>query len=58
MRPDPARPAANSIAALLSELDVNVHRSIFEYALHDSNPQVARLARKVTAGKGYLIVRW
>lgn len=45
-------------AALLTELDTDVHRPIFEYALHDSNPRVARIARKVTAGKGYHLVKW
>jgi len=45
-------------AALLPELDTEVHRTIFEYALHDSNERVARLARRATAGKGYHVVKW
>jgi len=40
-------------AALLSRLDARRHRAVFELALNDPNPQVARIARKLTAGKGY-----
>jgi len=40
-------------ARFLSELDPEKHRSIFELALYDPNPQVASLAQKLTAGKGY-----
>ena len=45
-------------AAVLSQLDPAEHRAIFELALYDPNPQIARLARKLTAGKGYGEVRW
>jgi len=45
-------------AALLSQLDPAEHRAIFELALYDPNPQVARLAQKLTAGKGYDKVKW
>lgn len=44
--------------ALLSQLDPAEHRTIFELALYDPNPQVARLAQKLTAGKGYGKARW
>jgi len=45
-------------AALLSQLDPVEHRAIFELALYDPNPQVARLAEKLTAGKGYGKAKW
>ncbi len=40
-------------AAVLEHLDPAEHRGIFELALYDPNPQIARLAEKYTAGKGY-----
>jgi len=40
-------------AAVLSTLDPAEHRGVFELALYDPNPDVVRLAQKLTAGKGY-----
>ena len=40
-------------AALLPTLDVTQHREIFELALYDPNPEIKRLAAKLTARKGY-----
>ena len=39
-------------ASVLSTLDVTEHRRIFELALYDPNPEVKRLAQKVTTKKG------
>ena len=39
-------------AAVLPTLDVSQHRRIFELALYDPNPEVKRLAQKVTTRKG------
>ena len=33
-------------------------RAIFELALYDPNPQIARRARKLTTGKGYARISW
>lgn len=40
-------------AALLPQLDPNEHRDLFELALYDPNPEVTRIAQKLTARKGY-----
>ena len=45
-------------AAVLSQLDPAEHRAIFELALYDPNSQIAHLARKFTAGKGYGEGKW
>ncbi len=55
---DPCTCVRLETAALLSELDPEEYRSIFELALYDSNPHVAHLAEKLTAGKGYVKLRW
>jgi len=39
--------------SLLSELDTEKHRHIFELALRDSNPRIKHIARKLTVGKGF-----
>ena len=44
-------------AAVLPSLDVTEHRRIFELALYDPNPEVKRLAQKVTTKKGYADAR-
>ena len=44
-------------AAVLSTLDATEHRRIFELALYDPNPEVKRLAQKVTSKKGYADAR-
>ncbi len=44
-------------AALLSTLDATEHRGIFELALYDPNPEIKRLAEKLTTGKGYADAR-
>jgi HEAT repeat protein len=44
-------------AALLPQLEPNEHRDLFELALYDPNPEVARIAQKLTARKGYDKVR-
>lgn len=50
---DPSACVRRETAAMLGELDPAQHRRIFDLARHDPNPEVARLARKLTAGKGY-----
>jgi hypothetical protein len=45
-------------AAMLVHLDPAGHRDLFELALYDPNPQVARVAQKLTTGKGIAKVRW
>ena len=44
-------------AALLPTLDVTQHREIFELALYDPNPEIKRLAEKLTMKKGYADAR-
>lgn len=55
---DPSPGVRLKTAALLGQLDPRRHRAIFELALYDPNPQVVRLARKLTAGKGYPRSAW
>ena len=55
---DPSPCVRMKTAALLEELDPVEHRTIFELALYDPNPQVARTARKLTAGRGLPGLRW
>ena len=55
---DPSPCVRLKTAALLGQLDPRRHRAIFELALYDPNPQVVRLARKLTAGKGYPRSAW
>ena len=43
---------------MLGQLDPRRHGAIFELALYDPNPQVVRLARKLTADKGYPRSAW
>jgi len=50
---DPEPCVRSETAALLTEIDPARHRVIFELALHDPNPEIARRAKKLTAGKGY-----
>lgn len=50
---DPSTCVRLATAALLPRLDPAAHRSVFELALHDPNPQIERLARGLTAGKGF-----
>jgi hypothetical protein len=55
---DPSACVRVSAAAALDGLDPVEHRALFELALHDPNPQVARTARKLTAGKGFSKASW
>jgi HEAT repeat protein len=45
-------------ASLLTHLDPGEEREIFELALYDPNPQVSRVAQKLSAGKGIAKVKW
>jgi len=55
---DPSPCVRLAAARLLDQLDPTEHRRIFELALYDPNPDVARAARKITAGKGYAKLKW
>ena len=55
---DPSACVRMSTASALDGLDPAEHRALFELALHDPNPQVARTARKLTAGKGFSKASW
>ena len=55
---DPSPCVRTRTAALLDQLDPAEHRAVFELALYDPNPQVARTARKLIAHKGLPGVRW
>ena len=57
---DPSPHVRREVARVLPHLDVmdDAHRRIFELALYDSNPDVVRLAEKLTEGKGYAKLRW
>ncbi len=50
---DPEPCVRLAAAAVLEHLNPARHRRIFELALYDPNPQVAHLAEKLTAGKGF-----
>ena len=50
---DPCACVRLATARQLPALDPTAHRALFELALYDPNPQVARTARKLCAGKGY-----
>ena len=55
---DPSPCVRTKTARMLEHLDVDTHHETFELALYDPNPQVARTARKLTAGKGFAKLRW
>jgi len=55
---DPAPCVRVAVARRLGELDAVEHKAIFELALYDPNPDVARTARKITQGKGYAHLKW
>ncbi len=56
---DPSACVRVETAALLSRLDPAEHRgAIFELALYDPNPEIARRAEELTAGKGYAKLTW
>jgi hypothetical protein len=48
---DPAPCVRLAAVKLLGDIDVRDHASMFELALHDSNPDVARFARKIVKAK-------
>ena len=54
---DPSPCVRVETAHLLSQLDPAEHRAIFELALYDPNPDVARTARKLAARKGFARLR-
>jgi HEAT repeat protein len=55
---DPAACVRIRAARALEAFDPAEHRRVFELALYDPNPDVARVARKLTEGKGYGAPRW
>lgn len=42
----------------LDRLEPGEHKEIFEAALYDSHPEVAKIARKLTEGKGFSKAAW
>ena len=42
---------------MLEHYDLRRHRRLFELALYDPQPQIAELARKLTAHRGYHLLR-
>lgn len=55
---DPCACVRLEASALLPLLNPQEHRSVFETALYDGNPQVAQRARKLTEGEGYGKASW
>jgi hypothetical protein len=55
---DPAPCVRVAVARELEHLDATEHQEVFELALYDPNPDVARAARKLAAHKGYAKTRW
>ncbi|MDP6505351.1 MAG: hypothetical protein QF886_17140, partial [Planctomycetota bacterium] len=55
---DPCPCVRVEVAALLPRLDPTKHHEIFEIALYDANPDIARRARELTTGKGYSVIKW
>jgi HEAT repeat protein len=55
---DPEACVRRETAGALRGLDPARHRRLFELALCDPNPDVARVARKLTEGKGYGKPKW
>ncbi len=55
---DPDPHVRVNTARYLPALDPVEHRAIFELALYDPNPAVARLAGKFTSGKGFARMTW
>lgn len=45
-------------AAMLPQLDATEHRDLFELVRYDPNPEMKRLARKMTDGKGFHEIEW
>ena len=46
-----------AVARVLEHYDPRRHRRSFELALYDPQPQIAELARKLTAHRGYHLLR-
>ena len=46
------------IVALLPQLDPIEHRDLFELAHYDPNPEIKRLAQKITAEKEFHEMKW
>ena len=55
---DPSAGVRLETAGVLEQLDPAANRAIFELALYDPNPNIARRAKKLTAGKGFAKATW
>ena len=55
---DPSPCVRVATARVLPHLDPAEHKEVFELALYDPNPDVARAAHKLAAHKGYAKVKW
>ena len=54
---DPDDAVRLAVARVLEHYDLRRHRRLFELALYDPQPQIAELARKLTAHRGYHLLR-
>lgn len=55
---DPSACVRLETAHVLPALDPTAHRAVFRLARYDPNPQVAAIAAKLVAGKGFPKVTW
>ena len=55
---DPETCVRLETASAMADLDPTQHRRLFEVALYDPNPDVARRARELTRGKGFTKRMW
>ena len=55
---DPDPHVRLTTARQLEQLDPKENRDIFEAALYDTNPDIARTAQKLTEGKGFTKLTW
>jgi hypothetical protein len=55
---DPSTHVRLGTARLLQNLDPNQHRDLFETALYDPEPRIAAIAEELTAGKGFVRLKW
>ena len=55
---DPEPHVRLAMAHHLDELDPDENREIYETVLYDPHPDVARLGKKLTEGKGFAKIKW
>ncbi|MGY8825455.1 MAG: HEAT repeat domain-containing protein [Candidatus Latescibacterota bacterium] len=55
---DPEPHVRLSAVKYLDRLDPKEHRDVFETALYDPHPHIAKVARRLTQGMGYEKIIW